>query len=192
MTTVDPCGLVRLAWPPERADPPVTHRDKFYMPATRFLEVHDLLTPETVRVGLPGSTKEDVLTNVVQLLEGHPTITDLDAVRDAIIERERIMSTGVGKGLALPHAKTPAVRESVAAFAVTREPIDFGSIDNIPVRLIFLLVGTEAAKSEHIKILSRVSRLMNREHVRERLLDVERPEDVLTIFESGESDLVEG
>ncbi|MEX0822217.1 MAG: PTS sugar transporter subunit IIA [Rhodothermales bacterium] len=162
------------------------------MPATRLLEIHDLLTPNTVRVDLPGSTKEEVLDGVIALLEDHPAVEDLEAVRAAILSREAVMSTGVGKGLALPHAKTPAVRESVAAFAVTREPIDFGSIDNHPVRLIFLLVGTDAAKSEHIKILSRVSRLMNREHVRERLLDVSSRDDVLQIFASSESDLLDG
>lgn len=162
------------------------------MPATRFLEIHDLLTPETVRVGLPGSSKEEVLENVIQLLDGLPTVRDLDAVREAIFDRENMMSTGVGKGLALPHAKTPAVDESVAAFAVTQEPIDFGSIDHAPVRLIFVLVGTETAKSEHIKILSRVSRLMNREPIRERLLNVDRPEDVLAVFESGEGELLAG
>lgn len=162
------------------------------MPATRFLELHDLLSPETIQVGLPGSTKEEVLVNLIKLLDGHSAVRDPDAVREAILARERMMSTGVGKGLALPHAKTPAVRENVAAFAVTSEPVDFGSIDSTPVRLIFLLVGTEAAKSEHIKILSRVSRLMNREHFRDRLLSVEKAETVLSIFESGESDLLEG
>lgn len=162
------------------------------MPATRFLEIHDLLSPETVQVGLPGSTKEEVLEHVIELLDGHPAVRDLQDVREAVLARERMMSTGVGKGLALPHAKTPSARESVAAFAITREPIDFGSIDSTPVRLIFLLVGTEAAKSEHIKILSRVSRLMNRERFRDRLLNVKEEKEVLAIFESGESDLLEG
>lgn len=161
------------------------------MPITRFLEIHDLLSPETVRVGLAGSTKEDVLENMIELLEGHPAIADLASVREAILEREKVMSTGVGKGLALPHAKTSAVHESVAAFATTREPIEYGSIDNVPVRLIFLLVGTENAKSEHIKILSRVSRLMNREYFRERLLQVHSPEEAIDVFEAGEEDLLE-
>lgn len=161
------------------------------MPATRFLEIHDLLTPDTVRVGLPGDTKEDVLYNVVTLLDGHPAVKDIEEVRQAIFAREKMMSTGVGKGLALPHAKTSAVRESIAAFAVTKQPVDFGSIDNEPVRLIFLLVGTEIAKSEHIKILSRVSRLMNRDRFRSRLFDSRSAEDVISVFKDGETDLLE-
>ena len=161
------------------------------MPATRFLEIHDLLTPNTVRVGLSGETKEEVLDNLVSLLDGHPAVKDIDEVRQAILEREKMMSTGVGKELALPHAKTSAVRESIAAFAVTNRPIDFGAIDNEPVRLIFLLVGTEIAKSEHIKILSRVSRLMNRDRFRSRLFDSKSAEDVISVFRDGETDLLE-
>jgi PTS system fructose-specific IIA component len=162
------------------------------MPATRILDIHDLLTPSTVKVGLPGATKEDILNNLIESLAGRPAVRDLEEVRKAIFEREQMMSTGVGKGLALPHAKTPAVQESIAAFAATSWPIDFGSIDDQPVRLVFLLVGTESAKSEHIKILSRVSRLMNRDRFRARLLDAKTPEEIMSIFEEGETDLMEG
>ena len=162
------------------------------MPATRVLDIHDLLTPETVQVGLPGSTKEEVLNNLIDHLNVSPSVKNLEEVRAAIFERERIMSTGVGKGLALPHAKSSAVRESVAAFAVTREPVDFGSIDDQAVRLVFLLVGTEAAKSEHIKILSRVSRLMNRDPFRSSLLNAKDSDEIMAIFEAGEADLMEG
>ncbi len=162
------------------------------MPTTRVSDIHDLLTANTVLVGLPGSTKEDVLNNLVDSLERSPAVRNIEDVRAAIFEREQIMSTGVGKGLALPHAKSPAVRESVAAFAVTEEPIDFGAIDDQPVRLVFLLVGTEAAKSEHIKILSRVSRLMNRDEFRGRLLAANSGDEIISIFEEGEADLMEG
>lgn len=155
------------------------------------LEIHQLLKPDTVRVGLGGETKEEVIDNLLDLLADHPVVRDVDEVRRAVFEREQVMSTGVGKGLGLPHAKTPAVTESVAAFAVTQHPVDFGSIDGKPVRLLFLLVGTEAAKSQHIKILSRISRLMNRDAFRERLMNARDAEDVLDIFEEGEMHLIE-
>lgn len=157
-----------------------------------MLEIHQLLRPETVRVGLPGGTKEDVINNLVDLLAGHEAVRDLEAVRAAVFEREAVMSTGVGKALGLPHAKTPAVTENVAAFAVTQQPVPFGAIDGKPVRLLFLLVGTETAKSQHIKILSRISRLMNRDAFRERLLQTGGPDLILRLFEEGEAQLFEG
>ena len=153
------------------------------------MQIHQFLTPETVRVGLEGSTKAEVLDNLVELLRGQPQVKDLEAVRDAVLARERVMSTGVGKRLALPHAKTGAVSDTVAAFAVTKRPIDFGAIDNEPVSLLFLLVGTEEAKSQHIKLLSRVSRLMNRDSFRERLMAAREPADVHRLFEEGETEL---
>lgn len=154
------------------------------------MQIHQYLTPETVRVGLPGTTKAEVLDNLVTLLRGQPQVKDLEDVRRAVLAREKVMSTGVGKRLALPHAKTNAVTDTVAAFAVTISPIDFGAIDNESVRLLFLLVGTEEAKSQHIKLLSRVSRLMNRDSFRERLLSADAPEKVLSLFEEGESELI--
>ena len=152
--------------------------------------IRQYLTPETVRVGLPGKTKPEVLENLVDLLRGQPQVRDIEAVREAVLKREHQMSTGVGKRLALPHAKTNAVSSTVAAFAVTTHPIEFGAIDNETVRLLFLLVGTEEAKSQHIKLLSRVSRLMNRNAFRESLLAANTTQKLLDLFEEGESELI--
>jgi fructose-specific phosphotransferase system IIA component len=161
------------------------------MQTTSVTEIHQILTPRTIRVDLPGETKQEVVDSVIDLLRDHAAVRDLEGVREAVFSREKVMSTGVGKGLGLPHAKSHAVSDTVAAFAVTREPVEFDSIDNAPVRLIFLLVGTDAAKSQHIKLLSRISRLMNRDAFRERLLKAHSPEEVLSLFEEGESELFE-
>lgn len=161
------------------------------MPTTIVPHIYELLAPETIRVGLPGRTKEDVLEALLGVLAAHPAVNDPAQMRQAVFAREHVMSTGVGKGLGLPHAKTAAVDETLAAFAVTAEPVDFGAIDDEPVRLVFLLVGTETAKSEHIKILSRLSRLLNREAFRARLLAARDAEEILALFEEGELHLVD-
>jgi PTS system fructose-specific IIA component len=148
--------------------------------------IHELLSPETVCVRLPGTTKSEILEKMLGLLDGHSNINDFEGVRESVLLREDVMSTGVGKGLALPHAKTPAVDGIAAAFATTAEPIEYGSIDNLPVRLLFLVVSTEGAKTQHIKLLSRISRLMNEEDFRVRLLEAETPEEVITLFQQGE------
>lgn len=162
------------------------------MPSTRILDLHRLLTPETIFVGLPGRTKEEVIEALVARLADHPAVKDLETIRTAVFEREAKMSTGVGKGVGLPHAKTHGVRESVALFAVTEHPIAFDAMDEQPVRLLFMLVGTEAAKSQHIRILSRVSRLLNRDGLRARLLDAASPQEVRDIFEDGELQMLDG
>jgi mannitol/fructose-specific phosphotransferase system IIA component (Ntr-type) len=159
------------------------------MSETGTLSIHQLLSPRAVRVGLPGTEKDEVIETVLGLLEGDPAVDDLDQVREDVFERERVMSTGVGKGLALPHARSSAVRDTVAAFAVTASPVEFGAIDSKAVRLVFLMVGPEWERSRHIKLLSRISRLMSRDEFRERLLSAPDPESVIELFREAEEEL---
>ena len=157
------------------------------MSPTQTTEINQLLSPERIRIGLPGASKEAVIDALVDLLEGHEAIDHLESVRTAIFERENMMSTGVGKGLGLPHAKTSAATETVASFATTDAPIDFGAIDDTPVQLLLLLVGPEEHKSQHIKILGRISRLVSRDGFRERLLTAQTPEAIIDILREGEA-----
>lgn len=159
------------------------------MPATDLLSVSDLLDPSTVRVRLPADEKDAVLDALVDLLGGHPAVTDLDQVRADVHARERQMSTGVGKGLGLPHARSNAVTATVAAFATTADGVDYDTIDGEPVRLLFLLVGPEGERSRHIRLLSRISRLMNRDDFRTSLLAAETPEAALSLFREAEEAL---
>lgn len=159
------------------------------MPTTQTTEINQLLDSDRVRIDLPGTSKSEVINALVDVLEGHDGIDSLETVRSAIFEREEMMSTGVGKGLGLPHAKTPAATETVAAFATTAQPVDFGAIDDDPIRLLLLLVGPEDHKSQHVKILGRISRLVSRDPLREQLIEAEKPETVIQILREGEADL---
>jgi len=156
---------------------------------TDALSVASLLAPERVRVGLSAAGKEDVIEAMVDLLGEAAAVRDLAQVREAVLAREAVMSTGVGKGLALPHARTNAVAETVAAFAVTAGPVGYGALDGQPVRLVFLLVGPEDERSTHVRLLSRISRLMNREAFRARLLQAPDAEAVLAVFREGEEEI---
>ncbi|MEM1095071.1 MAG: PTS sugar transporter subunit IIA [Bacteroidota bacterium] len=132
--------------------------------------IADLLPEAQICVGLPGATKAEVLAALLGMLPSHPAVVNAEAMHAAVLAREAMMSTGVGKGLALPHAKTEAVRATVAAFAITAMPIDYDALDDEPVELLFLLVGPETVKTQHIRILSRISRLLNRDALRAAVL----------------------
>jgi len=159
------------------------------MPTTQTTKINQLLVPERVRIGLSETSKSDAIDALVDLLEGHGAISSLETVRGAVFEREKKMSTGVGKGLGLPHAKTTAASDTVAAFATTDVPVDFGAVDDVPVRLLLLLVGPEEHKSQHVKILGRISRLVSRDALRERLLAAETPEAIIKTIREGEAAL---
>ena len=101
------------------------------------------------------------------------------------------MSTGVGKGFAIPHGKTNAVNEIIGAFGRIDEGIDYDSLDGNSVQLIFLLVGKDNLISTHIKLLSRISRLMNKDDFRHRLIEANNKEDIIKLFTEEEEHFLE-
>jgi fructose-specific phosphotransferase system IIA component len=155
------------------------------------MKISDILTEDLVVAGLKGKSKDGVIEAMVGIVSHSPKVLDREKVRAAIFEREKIMSTGVGNGFAIPHGKTDAVSDIVAAFAVTEEEIDYDSLDEKPVRLVFLLVGKDNLVGPHIKLLSRISRLMNKEDFRKRLLTVETPKEILDLFRQEEASYFE-
>lgn len=151
------------------------------------MKIGDILTEEMVLTNLEGTTKNEIIDAMIDLVGKSSKVTDKEKVREAIFEREEIMSTGVGNGFAIPHGKTDAVSDIVAAFAVTAEPIDYQSLDEKPVRLVFLLVGKDNMVGPHIKLLSRISRLMNKEEFRNRLIEMKTPREILETFKKEEA-----
>jgi fructose PTS system EIIBC or EIIC component len=126
----------------------------------------DLLTVERIKIPLHGRTKDEILRELVEVLDVSDTADVLRAVR----EREAVLSTGIGNGVAIPHGKSPVVSSLVMAAGCTTQPVEFDSLDGEPVRLFFLLVGPETAAGPHIKALSRISRLVRRDDARDRLI----------------------
>lgn len=146
------------------------------------MKVSDLLNTKVVLTELNSNKKEDVINELLDLFINDSRVLDLEKVRNAVLDREQIMSTGVGKGFAIPHGKTSAVTDIIGAFVKTSKAIDYDSLDGKPVNLIFLLVGRDTLVSSHIKLLSRISRLMNKDDFRERLLEANNQEEIINLF----------
>src|SRR5258706_13269059 len=108
------------------------------------MKLINYLRPEYIAIGLDTDSKEDLLDAMINLAAKNPNMVDKEKARTAIIERERIMSTGVGKGFAIPHGKTDAVSDIILAFAVTKKPVDYAAMDNEPVRLVLLLISRDS------------------------------------------------
>ena len=146
------------------------------------MKVHELLNIKYVLTEFKSEKKDDVINELVDLLKGDERIIDLEEVRKCVFEREEKMSTGVGKGFAIPHGKTNSVNDILAAFGKSEAPIEYNSLDGEPVHLIFLLIGKENLVAKHIKLLSRISRLMNNEEFRKKLVEADSKESILKIF----------
>lgn len=153
----------------------------------RDLSLVDLLAPDQIGVGLAAADKEGVLDAMIRLVAPSPDVLNTERLAADVRRREARMSTGVGEGLAFPHARSPAVRRTVVAFATLRPGVDFDAIDGAPVSLVFFLAGPEDARAQHVRLLSRVSRLMSDRDVRQRLADAAGPDAVLATIHAAEA-----
>ena len=155
------------------------------------MKVTDILKTDFIISELKGKEKTVIINELINLFENDSRVNDIEKVRSAVLEREKIMSTGVGKGFAIPHGKTNAINEIIAAFGKTVTPIEYQALDNKPVNLVFLLVGKDNLVSTHIKLLSRISRMMNKDEFRDKLTKANSSEEILELFKREEENYFE-
>lgn len=150
------------------------------------MNLYTLLDEQVILPSLEVKNKKQVINAMIDLLEPKLDEETLSKVREAVFERESVMSTGVGKGLAIPHCKTKVVEENYAVFARLSEPLNYDSIDGEPVQIVFLLIGPDGRQSHHIKLLSRISRLMNSASFMDKILASSSSETILEAFKEEE------
>ncbi len=153
------------------------------------MKICEVLNTSTIIPELKATTKEDAIDELLSLFKEDASVIYLNEIKNSVMEREKIMSTGVGHGFGIPHCKINKVTEILAAFGKTKDPIDFDALDGNPVNLIFLLIGKDNLVAPHIKLLSRISLLMNKSEVREKITSATTAEEIFTIFESEESNI---
>jgi PTS system nitrogen regulatory IIA component len=117
-----------------------------------------------------------------ELLKANGRITDADAVKVSLLEREKLGSTGIGQGIAIPHAKCAAIDHVVAALGVSKKGIDFDALDGEPVYLIFLLVAPPDSSGLHLKALARISRLLKDKFFRQALREAKSSDEIQKII----------
>lgn len=150
------------------------------------MELSDLLTPEGVVAHLKACNKKQALQ---ELARAAAPLTGLEerAIFDALLERERLGTTGVGLGIAIPHAKMPELDRLYGLFARLDKPIDFDAIDEQPVDLMFVLLAPESAGADHLKALARISRLLRNQAICEKLRGAESSVAILALLCEPES-----
>lgn len=149
------------------------------------MRLTELLVPEAVVTDFPpaqSGDKTDLLAAILADLDRKGLVLDSRVATDDILARERVMSTGVGNGVAIPHAYTDGVDRLRVAFYRTREPVDFAGPDGAPVDLFFVILGPQDQRREHIRLLARLSRLLNHGEFRDHLRAVADADAVLAVF----------
>jgi len=148
----------------------------------------DMLTPDRIKIPLVSEDKESLIEELTALLASAAGVPEeTERIRSAVLDRESVLSTGIGDGVAIPHCKCDSVDELVLVAGTTRRPVDFDALDARPVRIALMLVAPESAAGLHVKLLSRVGRLLREEALRDRLAASRTPEDFIRAIRDAES-----
>ncbi len=142
----------------------------------------EILSPEAIVVDLQGETKEEIIAELSKLVAKNCQIANSDDIFQAVIEREKIMSTGIGDGIAIPHGKSDSVDKLVAALGTKRRGVDFEALDGEPAYVFFLLVSPTNISGPHIKALARISRYLKNEEFKKRLIAAHTSDDIISII----------
>jgi len=150
------------------------------------MKLTDIINEDLILVPLEEQTQEAVVREMIRFLSSREYIHDPNHIFDIIMERERILSTGIGSGIAIPHGKTEGLEDPIVALGISKKGIDYKALDKKEVYLVFLLLTSDHDKGMHIRLLSRISRLLNKTECRMALMDANSPEEAVRIIREAE------
>jgi len=148
-----------------------------------MIKISKYLDPRLVAF-LDVDTRDEAIKALVELIHQTGRLQDQYAFYEAIIERERIVSTGIGMGAAIPHAKLSAYDDFFIAIGVLRKGLDWNTLDGSPVRVIFMIGGPDDKQTEYLQILSSLTQAIKDEQIRKKMLTLNSPEDMIELFKA--------
>lgn len=152
------------------------------------MKITDLLKKDTVIIDLAATSKDAAIDEMAKKLHIAGRLNNFDGFKEAILKRESQSTTGIGEGIAIPHAKTDAVKTPSILFAKSAKGVDYESLDGQPAHLLFMIAASDGTNNEHLETLSRLSSLLMDTTLRENLLAAQSPEDVIRIIEAKENE----
>jgi len=150
------------------------------------MRLTNLLQPELIKLDLEHQSKREVLEELISLLADTNRIRDRDGFTHAVLDRESQRSSGIGCGVAIPHARNEAISQASIALGRSKNGIDFEALDNAPVHLIFLLATPINAGADHLKALARLARILRHPEYRQALLAANTKDEIVKIIEEAE------
>lgn len=151
------------------------------------MSLRNSLGPESIAIGIQGNNKQEIIASLLDILVKSGKISERQAAMDAVMERERKMSTGMKHGIAIPHGKTAIVKDLVACIGISQNPVDFDSLDHEPCRIFIMTLSPPDRTGPHLQFLAEVSLLFKNPEKREQLLKAKTPDEVYRILTSTES-----
>lgn len=148
------------------------------------IDFRRVLTKDTVSLHLKGTTKEEIISEMLDMLVKAGKIHDKKVALACVLDREKKMSTGIKHGIALPHGKTDCVKELVACIGISDSPVDFASLDQKPARIFIMTLSPINKAGPHLQFLSQVSSLLKSDVMREKFLNAKTSDELIEIVMS--------
>ncbi|MBW2023179.1 MAG: PTS sugar transporter subunit IIA [Deltaproteobacteria bacterium] len=151
------------------------------------MKLSDIITPDSIIPELRARNKKDVLMELAEVISTVEPSVNKDGLVQVLEEREKLGSTGIGNGVAIPHGKLNGISKPLMSFGRSKSGVDFDSMDTRPVHLFFLLVAPENSAGAHLKVLAKIAKLLKNSEFRKKLLEArDRDEIYNTIVQSDE------
>ena len=150
------------------------------------MQLVDVLKENMIFLNFEANNKEEAIEKFINSLEKTGTIKEPNALKDALLEREKLGTTGIGQGIAMPHARSSAIKDLTVAFFRSEKGIDFKSMDSEPVHLVFLLLAPVTAGGPYLKLLAKISRLLRGDDFRNALMEAKDVSSVLQIIQDND------
>jgi PTS system nitrogen regulatory IIA component len=154
------------------------------------MKISDILKKEHVIKELNSCDKKNVLDELSSFLEDEGEITNKESLLAALIEREKLGSTGIGENVAIPHAKISEIDKIITVFGRSKNGVEFESLDQKPVNFIFVVIAPENSTSQHLKALARISRLFKNASLRESVLRTNEADQIYSILVDEDSKFI--
>jgi PTS system nitrogen regulatory IIA component len=146
------------------------------------MNLKTVLTQDTISLHLKGTTKEEIINELLDILVKENKVQDRKAALDAIMDREQKMSTGMKHGIAIPHGKSNTLENLVACIGISDTPVDFDALDHEPCRIFIMTLSPVEKTGPHLQFLAEVSLLFKSSEKRNELLNAKSPEEVLKVL----------
>ncbi|WP_178006290.1 PTS fructose transporter subunit IIABC [Mediterraneibacter sp.] len=155
------------------------------------MRIRELLSSQSIALGAKSANKKDIIEKMTVLMEASGNLTDRKQYLKGVLKREAEGTTGIGEGVAIPHAKNAAVKKAGLAAMVLKQTVDFDSLDGEPVKLIFMIAAPDNGENEHLEALSRLSTMLMDDEFRNQLIQAEDTDQFLAIIDKKEQKLDE-
>ena len=150
------------------------------------MQLTEFFKENLIHLDFQAGDKDEALNKMVRALETAGSVDDVNGLRTALIEREKLGTTGVGGGIAIPHARCAAAKELSVGFFRSKEGVNFQAIDSQPVHLVFLLLAPVASGGAYLKLLAKISRLLRSDDFRNGLMEAKTPGEVMELIKEND------